>query len=314
MAIRDTNTHQFEVIRDRCRKELPHLASWPGYFTRRHAEFLTYYELMPQKHWGKVLEIGSGNGFNSAFLSNICDSVTATDLPDPDASTHTPGLGLTKATLDTLGITNVQVEPASANDLPYPDNTFDMVFSSHVIEHVPNNAKAIEEIHRVLKPGGVNFMVIPTRTSHVYGVFAYWTHWLPVIAKKLLKKKVGTQAAQAASEASAANAPASAQPRGIARFIHPGPHGHSESFGEELRNWSPLYWRKLVTNNGHWPMEKQCTTQLNPLLPMLGELLPGFAVAAHVATRGLERSLGQAKILGPLGINTLIITRKPLEN
>ena len=57
MAATDPNIQYFESIRDRCKTELSQLASWPGYFNRRHAEFLTYYELMPQKHWGKVLEI-----------------------------------------------------------------------------------------------------------------------------------------------------------------------------------------------------------------------------------------------------------------
>lgn len=313
MSTNSAHIQAFEQIRDRCRTELPHLASWAGYFKRRHAEFLTYYELMPNKNLGNVLEIGCGNGFNTAFLSVLATKVTATDLPNPDATTHTPGLGLTRSTIDALGIENVSVEPASANDLPYPDNTFDVVFSSHVIEHVPNNAKAIEEIHRVLKPGGINFLVVPTRTSHFYGIFAYWSHWLPVIWRKLRGKKVGTEAAEA-SAAGSSEPQAGEQPRGIARFFFPGPHGHSKSFGEELRKWSPRHWRKLTTANGKWPMELQCTTQLNPLLPLLGELLPTFAVNCHVATRSLERSLGKSKLLLQFGCNALIITRKPLEN
>ena len=313
MAATDPNIQYFESIRDRCKSDLPQLASWSGYFNRRHAEFLTYYELMPQKHWGKVLEIGAGNGFNAAFLSKISDSVISTDLPDPDATTHTPGLELARNTLKALDVHNVEVEAASANDLPYEDNSFDMVFSSHVIEHVPNNAKAIEEIHRVLKPGGINFMVIPTRTSHFYGIFAYWSHWIPVIFRKLRGKKVGTEAAQASAAGSSEAAHVSTN-RGISRFLHPGPHGHTPTFGQELRTWSPRFWRKLVTANGKWPMKKQATTQINPLLPLLGELFPNVAVASHIATRGLERSLGQQRIFFPLGINTLIITQKPLED
>lgn len=38
--------------------------------------------------------------------------------------------------------------------IPFDDNTFDVVFCNHVMEHVDDDIKAMSEIHRVLKPGG----------------------------------------------------------------------------------------------------------------------------------------------------------------
>ncbi|HEY9116965.1 MAG TPA: methyltransferase domain-containing protein [Roseivirga sp.] len=40
------------------------------------------------------------------------------------------------------------------HDIPFEDNTFDVVFCNHVMEHVDDDIKAMSEIHRVLKPGG----------------------------------------------------------------------------------------------------------------------------------------------------------------
>ncbi|MBK8554775.1 MAG: methyltransferase domain-containing protein [Lewinellaceae bacterium] len=46
-------------------------------------------------------------------------------------------------------------------DIQYPDAHFDAVICSHVLEHVPDDAKAMKEIHRVLKPGGWAIMLVP---------------------------------------------------------------------------------------------------------------------------------------------------------
>ena len=43
-------------------------------------------------------------------------------------------------------------------EIPYPDNSFDLVFASHVLEYVKNDKKAINEIKRVLRPGGLAFL------------------------------------------------------------------------------------------------------------------------------------------------------------
>jgi SAM-dependent methyltransferase len=50
-------------------------------------------------------------------------------------------------------------------DMPLPDNDYDMVICNHVLEHVPDDRKAIREIHRVLKPSGMAIMLVPTAFS-----------------------------------------------------------------------------------------------------------------------------------------------------
>ncbi len=45
--------------------------------------------------------------------------------------------------------------------LPMRDGTFDVVICSHVLEHVPDDAAAMREIHRVLKPGGWAVLMVP---------------------------------------------------------------------------------------------------------------------------------------------------------
>jgi ubiquinone/menaquinone biosynthesis C-methylase UbiE len=45
--------------------------------------------------------------------------------------------------------------------LPFEDATYDFIFASHVLEHVPDDRKAIQEIRRILKPGGVAVLPVP---------------------------------------------------------------------------------------------------------------------------------------------------------
>lgn len=46
-------------------------------------------------------------------------------------------------------------------NLPFADNTYDMILCNHVLEHITNDTKAINEIYRVLKPGGMAIMQVP---------------------------------------------------------------------------------------------------------------------------------------------------------
>jgi len=46
-------------------------------------------------------------------------------------------------------------------DLPFDDNTYDIIFCNHVLEHIPNDEKAMLELYRVLKPGGMAILQIP---------------------------------------------------------------------------------------------------------------------------------------------------------
>lgn len=45
--------------------------------------------------------------------------------------------------------------------LPFADESFDVVYASHVLEHIPDDAKALSEIHRILRPAGIAILPVP---------------------------------------------------------------------------------------------------------------------------------------------------------
>jgi SAM-dependent methyltransferase len=46
-------------------------------------------------------------------------------------------------------------------DLPFEDNTYDLIFCNHVLEHIPDDTKAMQELYRILKKGGMGIFQIP---------------------------------------------------------------------------------------------------------------------------------------------------------
>ncbi|MFY8065879.1 MAG: class I SAM-dependent methyltransferase, partial [Flavobacterium sp.] len=49
--------------------------------------------------------------------------------------------------------------------LPFEDNSYDIIFCNHVLEHIPDDTKAMQELFRVLKPGGMGIFQIPQDLS-----------------------------------------------------------------------------------------------------------------------------------------------------
>jgi SAM-dependent methyltransferase len=50
-------------------------------------------------------------------------------------------------------------------DLPFQDNSFDVILCNHVLEHIPDDTKAMTELYRVMKPGGWGIFQIPQDLS-----------------------------------------------------------------------------------------------------------------------------------------------------
>ncbi|MDD4182632.1 MAG: class I SAM-dependent methyltransferase, partial [Candidatus Omnitrophica bacterium] len=64
--------------------------------------------------------------------------------------------------------------------IPYPEGTFDFIYSNQVIEHVEDLNKVLSEMHRVLKNNGVMMHVFPLKRYFIEGHCGIpFMHWLP---------------------------------------------------------------------------------------------------------------------------------------
>jgi ubiquinone/menaquinone biosynthesis C-methylase UbiE len=101
----------------------------------------------PEGRGRDVLEIGVGMGADHLeWAKSGPRSLTGIDLTDR-------AVEFTRSRLAFYGFdSNVQVGDGEA--LPFADDSFDLVFSYGVLHHTPDTARAIREVHRVLRPGG----------------------------------------------------------------------------------------------------------------------------------------------------------------
>ncbi|HEX4753510.1 MAG TPA: class I SAM-dependent methyltransferase, partial [Solirubrobacterales bacterium] len=112
-----------------------------------------------RRTFADALEIGSGTGYFSLNLVQlgVIERLTATDI--------SPGmlkrLATTAEALELTGVTTVSTE---AEELPFEDGSFDLVFGHAVLHHIPDLGRAFAEFRRVLRPGGtIAFAGEPSR-------------------------------------------------------------------------------------------------------------------------------------------------------
>jgi 2-polyprenyl-3-methyl-5-hydroxy-6-metoxy-1,4-benzoquinol methylase len=94
----------------------------------------------------RVLEIGCGMGLHASLLAESGAKLTAIDLSPRS-------IDVTARRLELRGL-NADVRSMDAQNLEFPDATFDFVWSWGVIHHSARTGQIVKEIHRVLKPGG----------------------------------------------------------------------------------------------------------------------------------------------------------------
>ena len=108
----------------------------------------------------KVLDIGCGSGALATRIAKHGAHVTAVDL------TQT-AVDLTRKNAASQGL-DVDVIRCDVEKLPLESDSFDFVFSWGVLHHTETFENALEQVHRVLRPGGKSLIMVYYRNFHRY--------------------------------------------------------------------------------------------------------------------------------------------------
>ena len=124
----------------------------------------------------KVLDLASGTGEPAISVAERVGSeghVTALDL-------SSELLQIASGRAQQRGLTNFSTQQADAQQLPFPDQSFDLVTSRFGVMFFPDCEKALREVHRVLKPGARACFL-------AWGPFdqPYWSSTMGVVVKRV---------------------------------------------------------------------------------------------------------------------------------
>jgi SAM-dependent methyltransferase len=139
-----------------------------------------------------ILEIGCGLGFHSALLTNY-GQVSATDLEVPGSfAVADTGAARSRAIVFAeLAKGEVRFETNDGRTIPFPDQSFDLIFHNSVIEHVPDPVAFNRETQRMLKRGGIVVCITGTPTLCRFRFLRDYVLRLPITAAGALVKEIG---------------------------------------------------------------------------------------------------------------------------
>jgi ubiquinone/menaquinone biosynthesis C-methylase UbiE len=248
------------------------------------------------ERFGRGLEIGSGTGYFSLNLMQLgtIQELTATDISAgmlKRLATTAEGLGLEVETVRT-----------EAEELPFEDESFDLVFGHAVLHHIPDLDKAFAEFRRVLRPGGaIAFAGEPSRYGDRLAALPKRTGLLAAPAWRRLVK---------------------AEPRAIAEAEQS--EGHSLEGEVDVHAFAPADLRRLLRDTGFedrhvggeellanawgWGLR---TVEASAEPESISWAWRKFAFRSYIALQKVDSRLLEPRLPAELFYNLLVSGRKP---
>lgn len=206
-------------------------------FSIEHLNRLREYELSQLLPYlldnGCILEIGGGSGIQAKRLSEAGCDIVSVDVRDS-------------------GYVEDRAFPVIDYDghrLPFANDSFDIVFSSNVLEHILRLDRFHAEIKRVLRPGGHCVHVMPTGAWRTWTSVAHYVEFgqrVGQVAWQMLPKTLSPRSLLSNTRNCAG------QLAGIGKaYLYPPRHGETGNALTEIYTFSRRYWIHHFERNGY---------------------------------------------------------------
>lgn len=204
-----------------------HSITWSHFLKENEINIILKY--LP-KNSLKILEIGGGDGYQANMLSKLNYDVTSIDL-----NPKTPQF--------------FNVKKIYSTKLDFPNESFDIIFSSNVIPHIKDLESIFSETKRILKKDGLIIHIVPSTWWSIQTNFWHYI-FIPIYLKKSLFKRFRSTNKKNESQKSKTDLKQidqSIESKFKQLFFHP--LGEHTSFIHEIYNFSKYFWKKLFLKN-----------------------------------------------------------------
>jgi SAM-dependent methyltransferase len=146
------------------------------FFGRMLADFqiLTIYRDLKknlENFRGSVLDVGCGQSPYRHLIEKNTSKYTGIDIVDAEKFDYK----------------NSQIVPFNGEDIPFESETFDSLICTEVLEHVFNHQRLVDEMYRVIKPGGFGFLTVPWSARFHYIPYDFF-RYTPTSLEKIFSR------------------------------------------------------------------------------------------------------------------------------
>lgn len=180
-----------------------------------------------------ILELGCGDGFQSKLIKNYFNSIISTDLNEKRMNFDLINQGIILEVLD-----------AELVGEKYSEESFDFIFSSNMIEHLPNYKKCLYGIKEVLKSDGIAIIILPNTLWRLSTIIFHY----PYKIRNLFYKSSGKRNLKEHPKGN--NIKISKKSSRILNLLFPKAHGAYNNSVIELYEFSKYKWKKAFLKSG----------------------------------------------------------------
>jgi len=201
---------------------------WLHAIRKYELDFIIKY--LPSDENIQLLELGSGTGYQLSLLTKIYKNSTGVEI------------GVSQAASSQYPILFDGIIEYDGKVLPFKNETFDIIISSHVMEHIDDIDNYNKEIKRVLKDEGTVIHILP---SHIWRFWTSFWHY-PLGLLMLVRLVIGYYSRE---ESHISSRKMLNKRKIMKNLLFSETHGVRGNPISEIYYFSPLFWEKLFKKN-----------------------------------------------------------------
>ena len=201
----------------------------------RRREVEKVFEHVARPYFNNGLEVGAGDGYQTSLLMRHCKHLICTDI----------NFQRITGKIESENVTYVACDAEQLMD-SFTESTFDFIFSSNLLEHLPNKQAFLASVMKLLRPGGISVHIVPNRFWKFNAMVLHHLNVGLSILEVLLSKRQDREQSVTHDN----------NPKGfkryslIRRLLWPVPHGVYQSNLEEFIQYGLDRWEREFEHAG----------------------------------------------------------------